>query len=69
MTDVKSFLQSKTIQAAFLALGAGIAGLVGYSVTEDDKAQLLELATAIAGIVGSIGAIYGRIVASKKIGP
>lgn len=69
MNGVKSFLTSKTIQAAFLALAAGVAGLVGYSVTEDDQAQLLELATSIAGIVGAVGAIYGRIVASKKIGP
>ena len=68
MSDVKGFFSSKTIQAAILALGAGIAGLVGYSVTEADQSQLIELATSIAGIVGSIGAIYGRIVASKKIG-
>lgn len=68
MSDVKGFLQSKTIQAAILALGAGVAGLLGYSFSDADQAQVIELAASIAGIVGSVGAIWGRIVASKKIG-
>ena len=43
-------------------------GLIGYSVSDDDKAQLLELLGGIGAAVGGFGAIYGRIVASKKIG-
>jgi len=68
MDGVKGFLQSKTIQAAIVTLGAGTAGLVGYSVTEADQAGILQLVTSIVGIVGSLGSIWGRLVARKKIG-
>ena len=32
-----------------------------------DQAQIVEFITGIGGIIGSVLAIYGRIVATKKI--
>ena len=53
MYDVKSIFASKTIW--------------GYSISPADQAQIVELITGIGGAIGSVIAIYGRIVATKKI--
>ena len=68
MNDVKSFLESKTIWAAIVTLGAAALAFFGYSVTPEDQAAVPELVAGIGGTVGALGAIYGRIKASKKIG-
>ena len=67
MYDVKSFLASKTIWGGLIALIASAAAIWGYSITPADQAQIVELVTGIGGIIGSVLAIYGRIVATKKI--
>ena len=36
-------------------------------ITPADQAQIVELIIGIGGIIGSVLAIYGRIVATKKI--
>ena len=40
---------------------------LGLFDTPVDQAQIVELVTGIGGIIGSVMAIYGRIVATKKI--
>ena len=67
MYDVKSFFASKTIWGGFIALIASAAAIWGYSITPADQAQIVELITGIGGITGSVLAIYGRIVATRKI--
>ncbi|MCB1378824.1 MAG: hypothetical protein KDK89_10730 [Alphaproteobacteria bacterium] len=67
MYDVKSFFASKTIWGGLIALVASAAAIWGYSITPADQAQIVELITGIGGIVGSVLAIYGRIVATRKI--
>jgi len=67
MYDVKSFFASKTIWGGIIALIASTAAIWGYSITPADQAQIVELVTGIGGIIGSVLAIYGRIVATKKI--
>ncbi|MCB1377968.1 MAG: hypothetical protein KDK89_06330 [Alphaproteobacteria bacterium] len=67
MYDVKSFFASKTIWGGFIALIASAAAIWGYSITPADQAQIVELITGIGGIIGGVLAIYGRIVATKKI--
>ncbi|WP_082376384.1 hypothetical protein [Ahrensia marina] len=67
MTDNKPWYLSKTIWAALISIIATVAAFFG--VTIDDSLReslsvgLLQLVTAIAGIV----AIFGRISASAKI--
>lgn len=68
MTDVKSLFASKTVWGGILALIAALAGLFGYTITPADQAALMETATAIVGAIGGVLAIYGRIVATKRIG-
>ena len=67
MYDVKSFFASKTIWGGLIALVASAAAIWGYAITPADQAQIVELITGIGGIIGSVLAIYGRIVATKKI--
>jgi hypothetical protein len=67
MYDVKSFFASKTIWGGLIALIASAAAIWGYSITPADQAQIVELVTGIGGIIGSVLAIYGRIVATRKI--
>ena len=59
MTDVKSWIQSKTIWAALVVLAPIITKLVGFDV----DAVLADILT----IAGAAGAIYFRIVASTKL--
>ena len=63
----KSAFGSKTIWGGRIALVASLAAVWGYAITPADQAQIVELITGIGGIIGSVLAIYGRIVATKKI--
>ncbi len=68
MNGVKSAFKSRTVWAAIVAIaGSGLA-IAGYSISEDDKAAILELGAGIVSAVGGFGAIYYRLIASKKIG-
>lgn len=67
MYDVKSIFASKTIWGGLIALIASAAAIWGYAITPADQAQIVELITGFGGIIGSVLAIYGRIVATKKI--
>lgn len=69
MNGVKGFFESKTIWGGLIAFLAGVAGLLGYAVSDADAEQLVAYITGAAGVVGGIYAIYGRIKASKVIGP
>ena len=68
MEDFKSILASKTVWGAIIAIGAGIAGIFGYSIGAEDQANLVEIGFAAASTVGGVIAIFGRVKASKKIG-
>ena len=60
MNEVKSFLESKTIWGAFVALIPTLTAVLGF-----DMGATADNVVTIAGLVF---VIYGRIVASKKIG-
>lgn len=67
MSDVKGLLESKTVWAAIVTLGASALAFFGYSVTPEDQSAIPELVAGIGGTVGALGAIYGRVKASRKI--
>lgn len=67
MTNVKGFFESKTIWGGLIAFGAGVAGLLGYAVSDADAEQLVAYITGGAATAGGIYAIYGRIKASKQV--
>ena len=61
MTDFKSWLQSKTLWSVLVMLAPLLSKMLGFDV----DATLADVLT----IVGAIGAIYGRAMASKKLNP
>jgi hypothetical protein len=68
MDDFKSIFSSKTFWGGAMAVVAGILGVFGYTVLPEDQAALIDGGAAIAAAMGGMIAIWGRAVASKKIG-
>jgi hypothetical protein len=68
MDSAKTLIQSKTFWGAVVALGGAALTLGHYTLTPADTAQAVDLLSGIAGAVGSLIAIYGRVVATQKIG-
>jgi len=68
MKNVKSFLKSKTIWGAIIAVAPSVTGLFGYTITGADittaTGHMNDLVTAAGGLL----AVFGRVMASKKIG-
>lgn len=67
MNEVKSLVQSKTFWGAVVALAGSGLTLGKYTLTPADAAQVVDLIAGIASAAGSLIAIAGRVVASKKI--
>lgn len=67
MDEMKPLVESKTFWGAVVALGAGGLSLGHYTLSPADAAHAVDLITGMASAVGGILAIYGRVVASKKI--
>ncbi len=68
MFDSKGILASKTVWGGLLAVGGAVLGMFGFTVAEGDTASLMAHIDSIIVAAGGILAIYGRIVAAKKIG-
>jgi hypothetical protein len=67
MEDTKAWWASKGVWGSLVAMGAGIAGIWGVSVTEADQATIVAAISAIAGAVGGMVALWGRVRAGKAI--
>lgn len=63
MENVKSALTSKTIWGSVISFA-----VIGLSFLKIDLGDQTSLVETIVGLFGAIFAIYGRIVAVKKIG-
>lgn len=63
----KKWYASKTVWGGAIAVIAGIAGAFGIAVGVEDQAVIAESITAIAGAVGGLIAVYGRIKADRRI--
>lgn len=68
MDDFKALTQSKTFWGAIIALGGSALTLGHYTLMSADAAQAVDLLSGIASAIGGLIAIYGRVVATKKIG-
>jgi uncharacterized membrane protein HdeD (DUF308 family) len=68
MNEPKTLIQSKTFWGAVVALGGAALALGHYTLSPADAAQAVELLSGIAGAVGGLIAVYGRVVATKRIG-
>ncbi len=67
MNETKNIFASRTVWAGVVAVAAGVAGIWGYSVNAEDQATIVELASSIAATLGGLGAIWGRVAASKAV--
>lgn len=68
MGEFKGIVASKTFWGAVVALGASALSLGHYTLSPADAATTVDLISGVASAVGGFVAIYGRVVASKKIG-
>jgi hypothetical protein len=67
VNEFKALTQSKTFWGAVVALAGSALTLVHYTLTPADAAQAVDLLSGLSGAIGGLVAIYGRVVASKKI--
>jgi hypothetical protein len=67
LSGAKSLFASKTFWGAALAVLAGIASILGYTISAADQAQISELVIGMGALFGGWMAIYGRIKATKVI--
>lgn len=67
MYDNKSLFASKAVWGGAVAILAGGASLLGYTVDPAAQASIVELATGVASLVGGALAVWGRIKATKRI--
>ncbi len=66
--DEKIWWKSRGVWGGVVAMLAGIAAALGYSLSEGVQGDLVELILGIAGVAGGGLAVWGRIKAETKIG-
>ncbi|SMD10937.1 hypothetical protein [Rhizobium sp. RU36D] len=67
MEHAKLWYQSKTIWGGLIAVLAAAARLAGLEIGADIQAELVDAAMTLAGAIGGLLAIYGRLAATKPI--
>lgn len=67
MADNKAWYLSKTIWGALVAVLASILHISGFELGVLEQGQLIDALVGIAGSVGGVVALYGRIVASHAL--
>lgn len=65
--ETKAWWASRTIIGAVITLISVILQAMGFNLTANDQATLLDIVVTVLGVGGSILAIYGRVKASKGI--
>ena len=65
--EMKEWWKSKTIWGGIVALLSGIAGVFGYTLLPGDQAALVDGGALLAGSIGGLIAIWGRVKASKSL--
>jgi hypothetical protein len=67
MDDMKQWYQSRTIWGAAVAIAASLAHAGGVNVSAGDQMQAADALVSLAGTVGGLVAIWGRVRASAKV--
>ena len=67
MEETKKWYMSKSVWGGIIAVAAAVAGAFGFTIGADEQNILAESAVAVAGVVGAVLAVVGRVKASKKI--
>ncbi|MCX8998454.1 hypothetical protein NOF55_15170 [Rhizobiaceae bacterium BDR2-2] len=64
---MKKWYQSKTIWGALVVIVASLLRVAGYEFGEAEQAELTDAVSTIAGALGGILALYGRLTATQAI--
>lgn len=64
---VKAWYQSKTVWGALIAVAASVLQVAGIDFGVAEQGQLADIAVTLAGAVGGLLALYGRLVATSSI--
>lgn len=67
MTETKPWYLSRAVWGALIAIFASIAGTFGIMLGEQDQASLTDAILQISGAFGALVALYGRLVADRRL--
>lgn len=67
MIDAKAWYQSKTVWGGLIAIAAPLLKVTGLDVDAGMQGELTDAAAALAGAIGGLLAIYGRLSATTAI--
>lgn len=67
MYDLKNWYHSKTIWGALVAVGASALKVAGIDIPAGDQGTVVDSLVNIAGAVGGLLAVYGRLTATSAI--
>lgn len=68
MLEMKPWYQSKTVWGALIAIAAPLLGRAGLELGGTEQAEIAEALTTLAGTIGGLLALYGRLTATKGVG-
>ncbi|WP_160005486.1 hypothetical protein [Rhizobium sp. 18055] len=69
MVDLKNWYSSKTIWGALVAIIASAMHFTGVDIVAADRSQIVDAIVNIAGALGGLLAVYGRVTAKSAIKP
>ncbi|MBO9123241.1 MULTISPECIES: hypothetical protein [unclassified Rhizobium] len=69
MPDLKNWYSSKTIWGAVVAILASALHFTGVDIASGDRSQIVDAIVNIAGALGGLLAVYGRVTAKSAIKP
>lgn len=67
MPEFKAWYQSKTVWGSLITLLSMVTAIAGTPINPADQQSLITLTTTVAGSVGAIVSLVGRVVAKDRI--
>lgn len=67
MQNSKPWYASKGVWGGIVALLAGIAAMLGYTIGPDEQATLVNALIGVGGSIGGVLAVYGRVKAKDEV--
>lgn len=68
MDETKQWCLSKTVWGALIAILASLLPAMGMEIDGDAQSRLADDLVSLAGAIGGLVAIYGRLTAEKRLG-
>jgi hypothetical protein len=68
MSDTKYWYQSKTVWGSLIAILASVLHAGGFELDGNAQGDLADGIVALAGAIGGLLALYGRLSADKRLG-